>query len=94
MSDIAPPRNLASVLCKTIKAEMLNACDEAVSGLDHARSRQQALQAHSREHDTCGWLPVPNRAELRTIGRIINRDGLGVREHRIPAPFTQGHLDL
>ena len=48
MSDIAPPKNLASVLCKTIQAEMLNASAEVVFGLDHARSRRQALKVHRR----------------------------------------------
>jgi hypothetical protein len=28
MPEIMAPRNLTSVLCKTIKAEMLNACAE------------------------------------------------------------------
>jgi hypothetical protein len=48
MPEIMAPRNLTSVLCKTIKAEMLNACAEVVFGLDHARSRRQALQVHRR----------------------------------------------
>jgi len=31
----------------------------------------------------------PNRAELQTIGRIIDCNGLGCREHWIPDPFAQ-----